>query len=117
MSDAAATHDPSPAPETFIDVIASAPAAKDGEFPAAERVLTADGATIVVFTFAEGQRLDDHHAPHPLTVQVIEGCLKFTVEGRDHHLTPGRILHVPEGIVHSVHADHRDAIFLLMLST
>ncbi|MFD8880228.1 cupin domain-containing protein [Corynebacterium xerosis] len=117
MSDAAATDDATPAPETFIDVIAAAPDAKDGDFPAATRVLTADGATIVVFTFAEGQRLDDHHAPHPLTVQVIEGCLKFTVEGRDHHLTPGRILHVPEGIVHSVHADHRDAVFLLMLST
>ncbi len=117
MSDAAATHDPSPAPETFIDVIAAAPAAKDGEFPAAERVLTADGATIVVFTFAKGQRLDDHHAPHPLTVQVVEGCLKFTVEDREYHLKPGRVLHVPEGTMHSVEADHKDAVFLLMLST
>ena len=107
MSDAAATHDPSPAPETFIDVIAAAPAAKDGEFPAAERV----------FTFAKGQRLDDHHAPHPLTVQVVEGCLKFTVEDRDYHLKPGRVLHVPEGTMHSVEADHKDAVFLLMLST
>lgn len=77
-------------PETLIDVIDAAPAAKDGDF---------------------------HHAPHPLTVQVIEGCLKFTVEDRDHHLKPGRVLHVPEGVVHSVHADHRDAVFLLMLST
>lgn len=104
-------------PETFIDVLDAAPEAKDGDFPAAKRVLTADGATIVVFTFAKGQRLDDHHAPHPLTVQVIEGCLTFTVEDRDHHLKPGRVLHVPEGVIHSVHAEHRDAIFLLMLST
>ena len=104
-------------PETLIDVIDAAPAAKEGDFPAASRVLTADGQTIVVFTFTKGQRLNDHHAPHPLTVQVIEGCLKFTVEDRDHHLKPGRVLLVPEGMVHSVHADHRDAVFLLMLST
>ncbi|MFD5867235.1 cupin domain-containing protein [Corynebacterium sp. NPDC060344] len=105
------------APETLIDVIDAAPDARDGDFPAAKRVLTADGATIVAFTFAKGQRLDDHHAPHPLTVQVIEGSIRFTVEDRDHRLVPGKILHVPEGVVHSVHADDGDATFLLLLST
>ncbi|MFC3851007.1 cupin domain-containing protein [Corynebacterium hansenii] len=104
-------------PETLIDVPGAAPAAKDGDFPAATRLLTADGATIVAFRFAKGQRLDDHHAPHPLTAQVIEGSLTFTVEDRDHLLEPGRVLHVPEGVVHSVHAGDRDAVLLLLLSS
>lgn len=103
--------------EIFVDALGSAPDAKPGDFPAATRVLTADGATIVVFTFTDGQRLDDHHAPHPLVAQVLSGRLTFTVGDRDHDLTPGSFLYVPEGAPHSLHAEHGDVVFQLLLST
>ena len=60
-------------PETILDIADLAPAAKNGDYPAAKRVLDVDGATIVAFTFAKGQVLTDHHAPHPITVQTISG--------------------------------------------
>lgn len=103
-------------PETILDVADLAPAPKDGDYPAAKRIITADGATIVAFTFAAGQILADHHAPHPITVQALSGDVTFRVEGRDHPLPVGRLIHVPEGVVHSVHAN-ADSTFLLTLHT
>ena len=62
-----------------LNINDEAPVTKEGDFPAAQRLATADGATIVAFRFAPGQRLDSHHAPHPISVQVIEGEVEFAV--------------------------------------
>lgn len=105
-----------PHPETILDPLDLAPAAKNGDYPAAKRVLDVDGATIVAFTFAKGQVLTDHHAPHPITVQTISGDVAFRVEGRDYALPTGRVIHVPEGVIHSVYAN-ADSTFLLTLHT
>ena len=84
-----------PHPETILDPLDLAPAAKEGDYPAAKRIITADGATIVAFTFAKGQVLTDHHAPHPITVQTLA---------------------VPETVIHSVYAN-AESTFLLTLHT
>lgn len=105
-----------PHPETILDPLDLAPAAKEGDYPAAKRIITADRATIVAFTFAKGQVLTDHHAPHPITVQTLAGDITFRVEGRDHALPPGRLIHVPETVIHSVYAN-AESTFLLTLHT
>ena len=112
-----------------LNIIDEAPAAKEGDFPAAQRLATADGATIVAFHFAPGQRLDSHHAPHPISVQVIDGEVEFAVarkasdpsdvddkEFTTTTLTPGMVHYVPAFVVHHV-TSKNGAIMQLTLHT
>jgi len=112
-----------------LDINDKASAAKEGDFPAADRLATADGATIVAFRFAPVQRLDSHHAPHPISVQVIEGEVEFAVARKASDpsevdddeftattLTPGMVQYVPAFVVH--HVTSKDgAIMQLTLHT
>ena len=61
-----------------------------------------DDARVVLFSFAEGQRLSDHTAPVPVTLEIIEGEATITladdvVEGR-----AGTWVHMPASLSHSV---------------
>ncbi|WP_293771281.1 cupin domain-containing protein [uncultured Corynebacterium sp.] len=101
---------------TCLDFIAEAPApAPSRPRPAVTRVLSADGANHIVFTFLPGQTLPDHKAAHPITVQVLRGAVTFGCEGTDYPLTPGRAVHLPAYLPHSVTApgelnDNADAL-------
>lgn len=101
---------------TFRDVIAAAPEATDGDGPAVSRLQTADGVNLIAMRFRAGQALPDHRAAHPITVQCLQGRLRFTVGDRTETLTPGSIAHLPAMVPHRVDADD-DSVFLLSMLT
>ncbi|MDO5731861.1 cupin domain-containing protein [Corynebacterium sphenisci] len=107
-------HDP--ADHVFLDPLAAAPPARAGDHPAALRLGTFDGATVVVMRFAAGQRLDAHRAPHAITVQALTGELDFRVGDESGRLTPGRLVYVRAGVHHAVHAPV-ESVMLLTLHT
>lgn len=72
--------------------------------PGVQRVLSADGANLILFSFAPGQSLPDHKAAHPITVQALRGKLNFTYGDETITLTPGSIVHLPAYEVHKVEA-------------
>ena len=45
--------------------------------PGVQRVLSADGANLILFSFAPGQSLPNHKAAHPIT------CLLYTSDAAD----------------------------------
>ena len=72
--------------------------------PGVQRVLSADGANLILFSFAPGQSLPDHKAAHPITVQALRGELNFSYGSETIPLTPGSIVHLPAYEVHKVEA-------------
>ncbi|MBV7295212.1 cupin domain-containing protein [Corynebacterium sp. TAE3-ERU12] len=105
-----------PTPSAVFDALALAPEAKDGAFPAAQRLGTCNGVTLIVFRFAPGQHMTEHRAPHPITVQVLTGAVDFTVGEHTAHLTAGTIQYVDEHLPHSL-TSPEGAVMLLMLHT
>jgi quercetin dioxygenase-like cupin family protein len=77
------------------------------------RTLVKDGplrATLVGVN--PGGGLPAHKADGPITVQVLEGEIEFSVNGSTHTLAAGALLALDAGIVHSV-SSPRGGMFLL----
>ena len=101
-----------------VDLVAEAPPADPSRpRPAVRRVLSADGANLIVFHFAPGQDLPDHMAAHPITVQVLRGAVEFSCGERVEWLEPGRIVHLPARVPHGVTSTDQPAIMLLTMLT
>lgn len=107
---------------TSLDLIAEAPPAQtDRPRPAVKRVLSANGANLILFTFAAGQSLPDHKAAHPITVQTLRRSVTFTCGGTKVLLEPGKIIYLPAYVPHRVDFAEKDgaepAIMLLTMLT
>ena len=107
---------------TVLDLVEEAADANpDRRVPAVKRVLEGNGANIITFSFAPGQRLNDHKAAHPITVQCLTGTLDFTCGEETVRMTPGTVLHLDDHVVHRVdcpaYATEERSILLLHMLT
>ncbi len=46
--------------------------------------------------------MHEHHADAPITVQVLEGRIRFDVDGQILELLPGHLISIAESLPHSV---------------
>lgn len=77
------------------------------------RTLVKDGPLRVTLIGLEaGVTIPEHSAEGPITVQVLNGAIRFTTTNTEDQLVPGSILALPGGVRHAVSADS-DATFLL----
>jgi len=60
--------------------------------------------TVALFLFEAGAELRAHSADGVVTVQVLQGRLKMTVEEQTHDLPAGSLLVLAPGVKHDVHA-------------
>ncbi|MBR8744678.1 cupin domain-containing protein [Nocardiopsis sp. MG754419] len=60
------------------------------------------GEDVRITHLALDTELSEHRAPSPIVVQVIEGSVRFTVEGERHAMGVGGLVHVAAGIPHAV---------------
>ncbi|APQ54416.1 Cupin [Corynebacterium pseudotuberculosis] len=106
---------------TILDVLREAPKADpDRKIPTVSRLLQAEGANIIVFTFTPGQILNDHKAAHPVTIQCLKGSLDVECPDQTVRLTPGKVLHLPQRVIHKVSSPSEassEAILLLTMMT
>lgn len=58
--------------------------------------------TVALFLFEVGGKLPQHVAGGVVTVHVLHGHLKMSVEGEDHELTDGKMLVMAPGVRHDV---------------
>ncbi|MBK9976944.1 MAG: cupin domain-containing protein [Gemmatimonadetes bacterium] len=80
------------------------------------RTLLKSGALrITLISLAPGGILPEHAAAGPITVQVIEGTMRFTVDGGAHDLGPGTIVTVGAHVRHAV-TSQAGATFLLTVA-
>jgi quercetin dioxygenase-like cupin family protein len=70
---------------------------------------------VTLVVLGPGGELAEHEAPGPITLQVVQGRIRFTVEGEQHDLGPGQLLAAGPAVRHSV-ASREGAAFLLTVS-
>jgi quercetin dioxygenase-like cupin family protein len=71
---------------------------------------------VTVFGFDAGEGLSEHRAARPAVVQVLSGCLRFTVDGEDLDLGAGSWLHMAAGAPHSLVATEATVMQLTLLA-
>lgn len=69
-----------------------------------QAVLTTPALRVTLFRFAAGQELSEHTSPARVLGQALAGRGVFTVEGKDHEMRAGDLLHMPPGAPHAVRA-------------
>ncbi len=78
-------------------------------------VLRADGVRVVAFSFDAGQELTEHTAAMPVLLQVVDGNLSITADGRTERLVPGGLMYLAARVPHAVFANEPSHLILTML--
>jgi quercetin dioxygenase-like cupin family protein len=78
-------------------------------------ILDGVGGSVTLFTFDAGQSLSEHKAPFDALVAALEGEAEFTVGGVRHRLSPGLMLVMPANVPHSMKAEKRFRMMLIMI--
>ena len=63
-----------------------------------------DAGSVTLFSFDAGQQLSEHTAPFDALLQVVEGEMELSVEGRVNVVKAGEAFVIPNGARHSVSA-------------
>ena len=79
-------------------------------------VFKTNGMRIVLIALHQGAEMAKHTADGIISLQVLEGQLKFTTDAKSVELSKGQMLALHERIPHSVVAI-QETIFLLTLTT
>ena len=74
-----------------------------------------NAGTLTLFAFDAGQGLSEHTAPFDATVQVLDGEGEFIIGGKSVIAKPGELVIMPAGIPHSVRANQRFKMLLIMI--
>lgn len=59
-----------------------------------------------------GNEIGTHHADSPMTLQVVEGGLRFRTEGKEYTLSAGQVLFFGPGEAHDIRADQDSALLI-----
>ena len=74
-----------------------------------------NAGSVTVFSFDAGQGLSEHTAPFDALIQVIDGVMQLTVEGRTFNIKAGETFIIPSGAHHSVKAEERFKMMITMI--
>ncbi len=78
-------------------------------------VMRAEGLRIVLFAFDTGQELTEHTAAVPVLLQLAEGRMTVTADGRTVELAPGGAIHLGARLPHALTALEPSKLVLAML--
>lgn len=71
--------------------------------------------TLTLFSFDAGQGLSEHTSPYDATVLVQEGEAEITIGGKPMKAKAGGLVIMPAGVPHSVRAEQRFKMLLIMI--
>ena len=71
--------------------------------------------TITLFAFDEGQGLSEHTAPYDAVVQVLDGRALLTIGGKQTTVSAGELIIMPANVPHSVVAEEKFKMLLIMI--
>lgn len=83
--------------------------------PAIKVVLEGDAGKEIRIVFKKGQLMKEHKAPHPIVVEIFEGCINFSVNEEEHLMKRGDLITLSADVPHSLLAEE-DSIVRLSLS-
>jgi quercetin dioxygenase-like cupin family protein len=99
---------------SFMEQIKGEPSWKENDRNSIT-IFKTDGMRIVMIALHKGAELKTHSAAGVISVQVLEGQMKFITDQETVELNKGQMLALHEGIPHSVFANV-ETVFLLTLT-
>ena len=87
---------------------------QDGAIVSRE-VISQKTGTVTVFAFDEGQQLSEHTAPFDAMVICLDGEAVVTIDNRPHPLKADETIIMPAGIPHSLRAETKFKMLLVMI--
>ncbi|HBP01372.1 MAG: Cupin 2 conserved barrel domain protein [Candidatus Moranbacteria bacterium GW2011_GWE1_49_15] len=87
---------------------------QDGSVVSKE-VLKTEAGSVTLFAFDKGQGLSEHTAPFDVLVNVLDGEGEITISGKTHVLEAGEMIIMPANEPHSLMAQNRFKMLLVML--
>jgi quercetin dioxygenase-like cupin family protein len=78
-------------------------------------ILDKPAGTVTLFAFDKGQKLSEHTTPYDAIAQIIDGRAVITIAGREKEVSGGRIIIMPGNVPHSVAAEDRFKMLLIMI--
>ncbi len=82
---------------------------------ASRTVIDKKAGTVTIFAFDKGQGLSEHIAPHDALVYALDGECEILVSGKKHQLGEGEMIVMPAGAPHSLKADTKFKMMLIMI--
>lgn len=83
--------------------------------PAIAVLFETDNTKEIRIAMRKGQLMKEHKTAFPIVVEIFEGEIDFTTEGKTHHLQKGDILSLEGNIPHDL-SSKSDSIVRLSLS-
>lgn len=71
--------------------------------------------TVTLFAFDKGQGVSEHTAPFDAMVIALEGKAQITIDGEPHILSAGEMIIMPANKPHSLKAEERFKMLLVMI--
>lgn len=71
--------------------------------------------TLTLFAFDAGQNLSEHTAPFDATVQILDGEATLSIGGEEVVASTGEMVIMPAHVPHSVRAQERFKMLLIMI--
>lgn len=78
-------------------------------------LMETDASKEIRIVFKENQIMKDHHTPHPISVEIVDGAIDFGVKDEVFTLVKGDIVSLEASVVHNLKAI-QDSIVRLTLS-
>ena len=78
-------------------------------------LLKANGGTVTLFAFDQGQSLSEHTVPFDALVQVLDGEAELIIGGKSAVARAGQTVLMPANVPHAVNATQRFKMLLTMV--
>ena len=98
----------------FLNQIKNEPAWENSDRNAMT-IYKTDAMRIVLIALHKDALLKEHTTNGVISVQVLDGAINFTTEGKTHHLTKGKMIALHRNIAHEVSAV-KESVFLLTVA-
>ena len=89
---------------------------QDGSVVSRE-ILKLPAGTLTVFAFDAGQGLSEHTASFDATIYILDGEAEVKISGQIHIAKKGEMLIMPAGQPHSLKAEKRFKMLLIMIKS
>ena len=80
-------------------------------------MLAKKGGNITLFAFDKDEGLSEHTAPFDAFVHILDGEVKITISGKDHHLSAGEMIIMPANEPHALKAIEAFKMLLVMIKS
>ena len=79
------------------------------------RIIGKKTGSVTLFAFDSGQGLSEHEAPYDAMIYILEGIILMTISGKHMVVKRGEMIVIPAHSAHSLKAQKRSRMMLVMI--